>query len=177
MDLYQNKKALDELSSIYLQLDEISADTALDASKGADKKRGQLAAAGDKEGAAKKAKQASDLRNPTKFRSFDDKLAAACKKIATGKAAREIKRVEHELEREDKLMGGREMLRIIYDCFEINLSDQVMIDWRDMQAIKYRGDLARFHTEWTETLLDLRNVPDEMILHDCVRTNDISYPP
>ena len=61
MDLYQNKKALDELSRIYLQLDEISADTALAASKGADKKRGQLAAAGDKEGAAKKAKQASDL--------------------------------------------------------------------------------------------------------------------
>ena len=40
------------------------------------------------------------------------------KKIAVGKAAREIKRVEHELEREDKLMGGREMLRIIYDCFD-----------------------------------------------------------
>ena len=51
--------------------------------------------------------QASDLRNPTKFRSFDDKLALACKKIATGKAAREIKRVELELERVDKLMGGR----------------------------------------------------------------------
>ena len=61
MDLYQNKKALDELSSIYLQLDEISADTALSASKGADKKRGQLAAAGDKEGAAKKAKHAATL--------------------------------------------------------------------------------------------------------------------
>ena len=60
-DFYKQKKALDELSSIYLQLDEISADTALDASKKADKKRGQLAAAGDKEGAAKKAKQASTL--------------------------------------------------------------------------------------------------------------------
>ena len=46
-----------------------------------------------------------------------------------------------------------------------------MIDWRDMQAIKYRGDLARFHTEWTETLLDLRNVPDEIILHDWYREN------
>ena len=61
MDVYGNKKALDELSKIYLNLDEISADTALAASKEADKKRGQLAAAGDKEGAAKKAKQASDL--------------------------------------------------------------------------------------------------------------------
>jgi len=61
MDLYGNKKALDELSKIYLQLDEISADTALAASKEADKKRGQLAAAGDKAGAAKKAKQASTL--------------------------------------------------------------------------------------------------------------------
>ena len=60
-DFYKQKKALDELSSIYLKLDEISADTALAASKEADKKRGQLAAAGDKEGAAKKAKQAATL--------------------------------------------------------------------------------------------------------------------
>ena len=118
-----------------------------------------------------KAEKPSDLRNPTKFRSFDDKLAAACKKIATGKAAREIKRVEHELEREDKLMGGREMLKIIYDCFTIHLSDQLMIDWRDMQAVKYRGDLARFHTEWLETLLDLKHRPDDMILHDWYKEN------
>jgi len=61
MDLYGNKKALDELSKIYMNLDEISADTALAASKEADKKRGQLAAAGDREGAAKKAKQAATL--------------------------------------------------------------------------------------------------------------------
>ena len=61
MDLYGNKKALDELSKIYMNLDEISADTALAASKEADKKRGQLAAAGDKAGAAKKAKQAATL--------------------------------------------------------------------------------------------------------------------
>ena len=60
-DFYVQKKALSELSSLYLQLDEISADTALAASKAADKKRGQLATAGDKEGAAKKAKQASTL--------------------------------------------------------------------------------------------------------------------
>ena len=60
-DFYKQKKALDELSSIYLKLDEISADTALAASKEADKKRGQLAAAGNKEGAAKKAKQAKSL--------------------------------------------------------------------------------------------------------------------
>ena len=60
-DFYVQKKALSELSSLYLQLDEISADTALSASKAADKKRGQLATAGDKEGAAKKAKQASTL--------------------------------------------------------------------------------------------------------------------
>ena len=37
-----------DLNSIYLN--EVSADTALAASKAADKKRGQLASAGDKEG-------------------------------------------------------------------------------------------------------------------------------
>ena len=92
------------------------------------------------------AEKAADLRNPAKFKSFDDKLATACTKIATGKAAREIKRVEHELERDGRLLGGGEMMRIIYDCHSIHLSDQLMIDWRDMQAVKYRGDLARFHS-------------------------------
>ena len=48
-----------DLNQIYLN--EVSADTALSASKAADKKRGQLAAAGDKEGAAAKAQQASRL--------------------------------------------------------------------------------------------------------------------
>ena len=61
MDFYQDKKAVSELSDIYLKLQEVSADTALDASKAADKKRGQLAAAGDKEGAAGKAAQAKRL--------------------------------------------------------------------------------------------------------------------
>ncbi len=48
-----------DLNQIYLN--EVSADTALAASKAADKKRGQLASAGDKEGAAAKAQQASRL--------------------------------------------------------------------------------------------------------------------
>jgi hypothetical protein len=52
-------KTIRDLNQIYLN--EVSADTALSASKAADKKRGQLAAAGDKEGAAAKAQQASRL--------------------------------------------------------------------------------------------------------------------
>ena len=48
-----------DLNQIYIN--EVSADTALAASKAADKKRGQLASAGDKEGAAAKAQQASRL--------------------------------------------------------------------------------------------------------------------
>jgi len=43
------------------QIDEVSADLALKASKAADVKRGKMAAAGDKEGAAGKAAQASRL--------------------------------------------------------------------------------------------------------------------
>ncbi len=61
MDVYGNKKALDELSKIYLNLDEISADTALAASKKADVERGKAAVAGDKERAKEKAAQASRL--------------------------------------------------------------------------------------------------------------------
>ena len=46
-------------------VNEISPDLALDASKEADKKRGKLAVAGDKEGAAKKSAQASRLYKST----------------------------------------------------------------------------------------------------------------
>ena len=60
-DFYVQKKALSELNDLYNNLNEITADQGLEASKAADKKRGQLAAAGDKEGAAKKAKQAKSL--------------------------------------------------------------------------------------------------------------------
>ena len=60
-DFYKQKKALDELSSIYLKLDEISADTALAASKKADVERGKAAVAGDKERAKEKAGQAARL--------------------------------------------------------------------------------------------------------------------
>ena len=54
-----DSKGLQELTDIYLK--EISADTALRASKEADKARGKAAAGGDKEKAKAKAAQASRL--------------------------------------------------------------------------------------------------------------------
>ena len=59
-------KTIRDLNQIYLN--EVSADTALSASKAADKKRRQLAAAGDKEGAAAKAQQALELLPPSDHR-------------------------------------------------------------------------------------------------------------
>ena len=67
MDSRHLKGLMEAYSEVYApkeeveQIDEISADLALKASKAADIKRGKLSVAGDKEGAAAKASQASRL--------------------------------------------------------------------------------------------------------------------
>ena len=63
MDSKELRGLTEAYSEVYSpeQIDEVSADLALKASKAADIKRGKMAAAGDKEGAAGKAAQASRL--------------------------------------------------------------------------------------------------------------------
>jgi hypothetical protein len=57
----EDEEDVEEMDEEVEQIDEISADLALKASKAADIKRGKLAAAGDREGAAGKAAQAKRL--------------------------------------------------------------------------------------------------------------------
>ena len=68
------------------QIDEVSADLALKASKAADIKRGKLAAAGDKEGAAGKAAQASRL-----YKAQADRRLG---RVTPGKANEEVEQVD-----------------------------------------------------------------------------------
>jgi len=68
------------------QIDEVSADLALKASKAADVKRGKLAAAGDKEGAAGKAAQASRL-----YKTQADRRLG---RVTPGKANEEVEQVD-----------------------------------------------------------------------------------
>ena len=76
---------LRDLNNIYLT--EISADTALAASKAADKKRSQLASAGDKEGAVKKMKQASRLYKASGEKRKKEPVAIADRSYPKGKGA------------------------------------------------------------------------------------------
>jgi len=68
------------------QIDEVSADLALKASKAADIKRGKLAAAGDKEGAAGKAAQASRL-----YKAQADRRLG---RVTPGKANEEVEQID-----------------------------------------------------------------------------------
>ena len=74
-----------DLNNVYLN--EVSADTALAASKAADKKRGQLASAGDKEGAAAKAQQASRLYKASAEKRKKEPVAIPDRSYPKGKGA------------------------------------------------------------------------------------------
>ena len=80
-----DSKGLQELSDIYLK--EISADTALAASKAADKARGKAAAGGDREKAKAKAAQASRLYKASAEKRKKEPVAIADRSYPKGKGA------------------------------------------------------------------------------------------
>ena len=80
-----DSKGLQELSDIYLK--EISADTALAASKAADKARGKAAAGGDREKAKAKAAQASRLYKASAEKRKSEPVATPDRSYPKGKGA------------------------------------------------------------------------------------------
>ena len=80
-----DSKGLQELTDIYLK--EISADTALRASKEADKARGKAAAGGDKEKAKAKAAQASRLYKASAEKRKKEPVATPDRSYPKGKGA------------------------------------------------------------------------------------------
>jgi len=80
-----DSKGLQELTDIYLK--EISADTALAASKAADKARGKAAAGGDRETAKKKAAQASRLYQASAAKRKKEPVATPDRSYPKGKGA------------------------------------------------------------------------------------------
>ena len=80
-----DSKGLRELTDIYLK--EISADTALAASKAADKARGKAAAGGDREKAKAKAAQASRLYKASAEKRKKEPVAIADRSYPKGKGA------------------------------------------------------------------------------------------
>ena len=81
----ESSKGLRELTDIYLN--EISADTALAASKAADKARGKAAAGGDRETAKKKAAQASRLYQASAAKRKKEPVATPDRSYPKGKGA------------------------------------------------------------------------------------------
>ena len=80
-----DSKGLRELTDIYLK--EISADTALRASKEADKARGKAAAGGDREKAKAKAAQASRLYKASAEKRKKEPVATPDRSYPKGKGA------------------------------------------------------------------------------------------
>ena len=80
-----DSKGLQELTDIYLK--EISADTALAASKAADKARGKAAAGGDREKAKAKAAQASRLYKASAEKRKKEPVAIPDRSYPKGKGA------------------------------------------------------------------------------------------
>ena len=161
-DFYKQKKALDELSSIYLKLDEISADTALAASKEADKKRGQLAAAGDKEGAAKKAKQAATLYKKQADKRLNRSEEVEKKtRLVTDKDRKNVKEFEAALKKANEKAKPY-------------LKNESISNWRDdLREVISDVDDHQSPKPNSEVVVKEKNVKNKVVIDPEVKLEDV----
>ena len=122
MDFYGSKKALEELSSIYTNLDEISANKLLDAAKASEVARGKKASAGDKEGAKKEVDRSKKFYDAQKekranegYSNWRDQLREVVTKETDDETIVKEKTVKNKvvidpnvkIEQVEKVLGGK----------------------------------------------------------------------
>jgi len=131
------------------QIDEVSADLALKASKAADVKRGKLAAAGDKEGAAGKAAQASRL-----YKAQADRRLG---RVTPGKANEELDLFDAVLEylvAEGYAATNKEALVIMANMSEEWRSEIVESQYARENPEKYEREQAKAKSKKQKAMED-----------------------
>ena len=103
------------------------------------------------------------------FQSVDRKLGAALSKIATGELGRRITQLQDQaMQNENRMVRGREILRLIFLYFATGKNAEVMFSLNDLQKITLKGDnIENFQNTWEMVLGRLPKNPDKDILQYC----------
>jgi len=151
MDSKELRGLSEAYSEVYSpeQIDEVSADLALKASKAADVQRGKMAAAGDKEGAAGKAAQASRL-----YKAQADRRLG---RVTPGKANEELDIFDAILEylvAEGYAATNKEALAIMSNMSEEWRSEIIESQYARENPEKYEREQAKVKSKKQKAMED-----------------------
>ena len=111
------------------------------------------------------AKDMSELQDSGRFPSLDAKLSAGLSKVLAGDIGRQVRVAKEALGVKGMLMKGRHVLWLVYQHYKITAEEGAVLDIQDLLAVSLAGsDIARFMSDWDETLSGMRNVPEDGIL-------------
>ncbi len=77
---------------------------------------------------------------------------------------------ETALSHEGKMIRGRQVAWMIYKHFKLSEEDGAMLEWDELLHVHLRGDnLQQFENDWNNTILNIRELPDEVFLETLFR--------
>ena len=104
------------------------------------------------------------------FPQLDAKLAAELDEILSGEFRKQVQVKETALSREGKMIKGRQVAWVIYKNFKHSEEDGAMLEWDELLSVDLRGDnLQQFENDWNNTILNIRELPDEVFLETLFR--------
>ena len=96
---------------------------------------------------------------------LDAKLSAELDKISSGEFRKMVQVKETALSDQWKMIRGRQVAWMIYKHFKLSEEDGAMLEWDELLHVHLRGDnLQQFENDWNNTILNIRELPDEVFL-------------
>ena len=105
------------------------------------------------------------------FETLDMKIAAGIMKVMHGDFKKRVtmKDEQHQMQRK-KMLTGRQVAFMMFQHFQLNDLDSSMMEFNDLLSLELKGDnLRAFDTAWDNTLLGMKNLPDEEYLENLYR--------
>ena len=105
------------------------------------------------------------------FETLDTKVAAGLMKIMHGDFKKRVTMRDEQYQVVHKqMLAGRQIAFLMFQHFQINDMEHSMLEFTDLLALELKGDnLRAFDTEWDNTLLGMKEVPDEKYLENLYR--------
>ena len=104
-------------------------------------------------------------------KTLDAKVAAGLMKIMHGDLKKRVTMRDEQYQVAHKqMLTGSQIAFLMFQHFQINDMESSMLEFTDLLALELKGDnLRAFDTEWDDTILGMKEVPDETYLEKLYR--------
>ena len=105
------------------------------------------------------------------FETLDTKVAAGLMKIMHGDFKKKVTMRDEQYQVIHKqMLTGRQIAFLLFQHFQINDMESPMLETADLLAVELTcDDLRAFDAEWDNTILGMKEVPDEKYLENLYR--------